>query len=151
MSPIPGQVIHGRYRIVALLHQGGMGAVYEAMDTILNIRCALKEMVPYPGTPGTALPQLREQFRQEAQLLAGLRHPNLVRVSDHFEDGGNAYLVMDFVNGRQLDEIIAKKGKLAEGKVLDWAQQLLQALAYCHEQGVIHRDVKPQNVMITWQ
>ncbi len=152
MPLIPGQVVHGRYRVVALLSaQGGMSTVYEVMDSALNIRCALKEMVPYPGTPGTVLPQLREQFRQEAQLLAGLRHPNLVRVSDHFEEDGNAYLVMDFVNGKQLDEIIAEKGRLAEGEVLGWARQVMEGLAYCHEHGVIHRDVKPQNVMITWQ
>jgi serine/threonine protein kinase len=151
VSPIPGQVIHSRYRVVALLHQGGMGAVYEVMDSALDIRCALKEMVPYPGTPGTVLPQLREQFRQEAQLLAGLRHPNLARVSDHFEEDGNAYLVMDFVNGKGLDEVIAEKRRLAEREVLDWARQLMDALAHCHENGVIHRDVKPQNVMITWE
>jgi uncharacterized repeat protein (TIGR01451 family) len=152
MSLIPGQVVNGRYRIVALLSdQGGMSTVYEVMDSVLNIRCALKEMVPYPGTKGTALPQLRDQFRQEAQLLAGLRHPNLARVSDHFEDDGNAYLVMDFINGRRLDEIIAEKGILTAGEVLGWARQLIQALAHCHEHGVIHRDVKPQNVMITWQ
>jgi serine/threonine-protein kinase len=144
-------MIRDRYRVVALLQHGGMGTVYEVMDSALNIRCALKEMVPYPGTPGTALPQLRDQFQQEAQLLAGLRHPNLTRVSNHFEDDGNAYLVMDFVNGKGLDEIIAEEGRLAEDKVLGWAAQLIQALAHCHAHGVIHRDVKPQNVMITWQ
>jgi serine/threonine-protein kinase len=145
-------VVRGRYRVVALLSdQGGMSTVYEAMDSALNIRCALKEMVPYPGTPGTALPQLRDQFQQEAQLLAGLRHPNMTRVSDHFEDDGNAYLVMDFINGKGLDELIAEKGRLTEEEVLGWARQLIQALAHCHEHGVIHRDVKPQNVMITWQ
>ena len=151
MSPVPGQVIHGRYRVIVRVHQGGMGAIYEVMDSTLNIRCALKEMVPYPGTPGTALPQLRDQFRQEAQLLAELRHPNLPRVFDHFEEDGNAYLVMDFINGRGLDEIIAEEGGLIEEEVLGWARQLMEALAYCHEHGVIHRDVKPQNVIITWQ
>jgi serine/threonine protein kinase len=151
VSPIPGQVIHGRYHVIVRLHQGGMGAIYEVMDSTLNIRCALKEMVPYPGTPGTALPQLRDQFQQEAQLLAELRHPNLPRVFDHFEEDGNAYLVMDFVNGRGLDEIIAEEGRLIEEEVLGWARQLMEALAYCHEHGVIHRDVKPQNVIITWQ
>ncbi len=151
MSLIPGQVVHGRYRVVALLSQGGMSAVYEAMDSTLGIRCALKEMIPYPGTPGTALPQLREQFQQEAQVLADFRCPNLPRVTDHFEEDGNAYLVMDLVQGKRLDEIIAQKGRLTEGEVLGWAQQLMDALAYCHEQGVIHRDVKPQNVVITSQ
>jgi len=151
MPLIPGQVVHGRYRVIALMSQGGMGAVYEAMDTVLNVRCALKEMIPYPGTQGSALPELREQFQQEAQLLAGLRHSNLPRVSDHFEEDGNAYLVMDFVYGRRLDEVIAQEGKMPEEEVLGWARQLIGALAHCHDRGVIHRDVKPQNVIITWQ
>jgi len=148
---IPGQMVHQRYRVVALLSQGGMGAVFEAMDSTLNIRCALKEMTPFPGAQGRALPALREQFLQEARLLAGLHHPNLPRVSDHFEEDGNAYLVMDFVHGQRLDEVVAQEGELPEAKVLEWAGQLLDALAYCHERGVIHRDVKPQNVIITWE
>ena len=152
MPLVPGQVIHNRYRVLALLSsQGGMSAVYEVMDNTLNVRCALKEMLPYPGTEGSALPDLREQFRQEAQLLASLRHPNLPRVSDHFEEDGNAYLVMEFVYGRRLDEVITQEGDLSEDEVLDWARQLIGALAHCHERGVIHRDVKPQNVIITWQ
>ena len=152
MPLVPGQMVHDRYRVVALLSsQGGMSTVYEVMDTTLNIRCALKELLPYPGTEGNALPELREQFQQEAQLLAGLRHPNLPRVSDHFDDDGSAYLVMDFVYGRRLDEVIAQEGALDEEEVLDWARQLIEALAHCHERGVIHRDVKPQNVIITWQ
>jgi len=152
MPLIPGQVVHDRYRVIALLSsQGGMSTVYEVMDTNLNIRCALKELLPYPGTEGNALPGLREQFQQEAQLLAGIRHPNLPRVSDHFDADGNAYLVMDFVYGRRLDEVIAQEGALDEEEVLDWARQLIEALAHCHERGVIHRDVKPQNVIITWQ
>ena len=151
MPLVPGQMVHGRYRVINLLSQGGMGAVYEAMDTALKVRCALKEMVPYPGTMGSALPELREQFQQEAQLLAGLRHPNLPRVSDHFEEDGNAYLVMDFVYGRRLDEVVAQEGALPEKEVLSWARQLMEALAHCHAEGVIHRDVKPQNVIVTWQ
>jgi len=151
MSLIPGQVIHGRYRVIARLHRGGMGDIYEVMDTTLHVRCALKEMAPYPGTLGTALPQLREQFQQEARLLAELRHPNLPRVTDHFEEDGNAYLVMDFIYGKRLDVVIAQRGRLSESEVLGWARQLMEALAHCHEQGVIHRDVKPQNVIVTPQ
>jgi len=152
MPLVPGQMVHDRYRVTALLSsQGGMSTVYEVMDTNLNIRCALKELLPYPGTEGDALPGLREQFQQEAQLLAGLRHPNLPRVSDHFDADGSAYLVMDFVYGRRLDEVIAQEGALDEEEALDWARQLIEALAHCHERGVIHRDVKPQNVIITWQ
>ena len=152
MPLVPGQVVHGRYRVLALLSsQGGMSTVYEVMDNTLNVRCALKEMLPYPGTAGDVIPELRDQFRQEAQLLASLRHPNLPRVSDHFEEDGNTYLVMEFVYGRRLDEVITQEGELSEDEVLEWARQLIGALAHCHERGVIHRDVKPQNVIITWQ
>lgn len=151
MTLVPGQVIYGRYRVVALLSQGGMSAVYEAVDTTLNVRCALKEMMPYPGTMGTELPQLREQFRQEAQLLAELRHPHLPRVTDHFEEDGNAYLVMDFIPGRRLDEVVAQRGELPEDEVIEWARQLMEAIAHCHAHGVIHRDIKPQNVIVTQQ
>lgn len=149
MALAPGQVVHNRYRVVTLLSKGGMGAVYEALDTTLGVRCALKEMVPYPGTSPAVLPQLREQFLQEARVLAELRHPNLPRVTDHFEEEGSVYLVMDYVYGKRLDEIVTQKGRLSEEEVLGWARQLMEALTYCHEHGVIHRDIKPQNVVIT--
>ncbi len=149
MSLIPGQIIYDRYRVITLLSPGGMSAVYEVIDITLSLRCALKEMMPYPGTSTTALPQLREQFQQEARLLAELRHPSLPRVTDHFEEDGNVYLVMDYIYGKRLDQVIAQDGDLSEERVLDWARQLMEALAYCHKQGVIHRDVKPQNVIIT--
>lgn len=149
MTLAPEQMIHNRYRIVTLLSKGGMGAVYEALDTTLGVRCALKEMVPYPGTSPAVLPQLREQFLQEARVLAELRHPNLPRVTDHFEEEGSVYLVMDYVYGKRLDEIVTQKGRLFEEEVLGWARQLMEALIYCHEHGVIHRDIKPQNVVIT--
>ena len=144
-----GQTLQNRYRILALLGQGGMGAVYRAWDLRLNIPVALKEMVPQPGIDPQALAQLRHQFYQEAQVLARLNHPNLVRVTDYFEEGGNAYLAMDFVEGQSLADLIAARGPLPEAPVLEWARQLLDALAYCHAQGVVHRDIKPQNIIIT--
>jgi serine/threonine-protein kinase len=125
-----------------------MGAVYRARDTRLNLPVALKEMVPQPGLDPRTLDQLRRQFHQEATTLARLSHPNLVRVTDFFEEGGNAYLVMGFVEGDSLATRIARDGALPETEVLAWADQLLDALSYCHANGVIHRDVKPQNVII---
>ena len=144
----PGTILQNRYQIVGLLGQGGMGAVYRAWDMRLNVHVAIKEMIPQPGIDPKSLAQLRQQFQQEATILARLSHPHLVRVGDFFEESGNAYLVMDFVEGQSLADLIARQGPLPEHQVLEWARQLLDALAYCHSQGVIHRDIKPQNVII---
>jgi serine/threonine protein kinase len=126
-----------------------MGAVYRAWDTRLNIPVAIKELVPQPGLDAPTLSHQRRQFIQEAQILARLRHPHLVNVTDYFEEAGNAYLVMEFMRGESLAERIEREGALDEAQVVTWAEQLLAALAYCHAQGVLHRDVKPQNVVIT--
>jgi len=144
----PGSVLQNRYRIVSLLGQGGMGAVYRAWDMRLSVPVALKEMIPQPGLDVQTLAKLRQQFQQEATVLARLNHPHLVRVTDFFEELGNAYLVMDFVEGESLAERITQRGSLPETQVLAWAEQLLSAVAYCHSQGIIHRDIKPQNVVI---
>ncbi|MBN1178054.1 MAG: serine/threonine protein kinase, partial [Anaerolineae bacterium] len=143
-----GYVLQGRYRVVSELGQGGMGAVYRAWDTRLNIPVAVKEMRPQPGLSAEMLADLRTQFHQEAVVLARLSHPHLVRVTDFFEDAGNVYLVMEFVEGENLAARIAREGALPEWQVLTWTRELLDALGYCHKQGIIHRDVKPQNVII---
>ncbi|HUX76892.1 MAG TPA: serine/threonine-protein kinase [Anaerolineae bacterium] len=144
-----GEMLGERYRIVKLLGQGGMGAVYRAWDTRLNRPVALKEMIPQSGLDVNMLSQLRGQFQQEAQVLATLAHANLVRVTDYFSGDGNEYLVMDFVEGESLADRIQREGAQSEKQVLAWARQLLDALAYCHGQGVIHRDIKPQNIIVT--
>jgi len=141
-------MLQNRYRIASLLGQGGMGAVYRAWDTRLNTPVALKEMTSQPGLDPHTLAQLRQQFQQEATILARLDHPHLVRVTDFFEEAGDAYLVMNFVEGENLAERIEREGAQPEGHMLEWAGQLLDALGDCHSQGVIHRDVKPQNVII---
>jgi len=149
MSFTIGQVIHNRYRVGALLGQGGMGNVYRARDLNLNIPVALKEMTPDPNADPHTLAQLHQQFKREAQVVASLDHPNLVRVTDYFSWSGSECLVMNFVEGESLVDRIRRGRALPEAQVLEWARQLLDALAYCHARGVIHRDVKPQNVIIT--
>ncbi len=143
-----GELLGERYRILRLLGEGGMGAVYQAWDVRLNVSVAVKEMMAQPGLDAATLEGLREQFQREATVLARLDHPNLVRVMDFFQERGNAYLVMNFVEGENLAALIERQGALPESQVLRWAEQLLDALAYCHARGVLHRDIKPQNVII---
>ncbi len=143
-----GQVVNNRYRIARLLCRGGMGAVYRAWDLNLNMAVALKEMIPQAGLEARKLGELRAQFQREAQVLAGLTHPNLPRVTDFFDWMGNSYLVMDFVEGESLGHLIAQQGALPESRVIEWAAQLLSALVACHERSIVHRDIKPQNIII---
>ena len=141
-------VLQNRYRVIRELGRGGMGAVYHAWDMRLSIPVALKEMIPQSDLDDEILQELRRQFQQEATVLARLNHPHLVGVTDFFEEGRNIYLVMQFVEGQSLSERIKQYGALPEEQVIAWSGQLLEALSYCHSQGVIHRDIKPQNIII---
>lgn len=156
-TPLPsGTVLRSRYKIVELIGQGGMGAVYHAEDLRLKGRqCALKEIRPELGGIPEVLAQTREQFYREASVLARLDHPTLPKVSDYFSDEGREYLVMDYVPGPNLREILnnaRRQGRfLTEETVLGWARQLCDALRYLHSQKppVLHRDIKPSNIKLT--
>jgi eukaryotic-like serine/threonine-protein kinase len=137
-----GQIVENRYRIDALLGQGGMGAVYRAVDLRINVPVAIKEN-------REAGPDAQKQFAREAGLLAGLRHPHLPRVTDHFflPDQGQ-YLVMDYIEGEDLGQVMARRGPIPEAQALAWIGQVLDALEYLHSRSVIHRDVKPANIKL---
>jgi formylglycine-generating enzyme required for sulfatase activity len=145
MPLLRDQILQQRYQIGSVLGQGGMGIVYEAFDLNLKVNVALKEMFILDAAHKI---QWQQQFRQEAEILARLNHVNLVNVIDFFELGTNAYLVMRFVAGESLEQRIKREGVLPEKQVLAWADQLLDALAYCHAHHIIHRDIKPANIII---
>jgi serine/threonine-protein kinase len=152
----PGAVLRGRYKIVASIGQGGMGAVYEAEDVRLaGRRCALKEVKLDPNMTDEARRQAQEQFYREASVLARLDHPTLPKVSDYFSEDDIDFLVMDFVPGRDLKDIMNEARRagqfLDEAEVLNWAAQLCDALAYLHRQepAIVHRDIKPANIKLT--
>ena len=154
-----GQVVYNRYRIVALLGQGGMGNVYRAWDINLRIPVALKENLETTS-------EAQKQFNEEALILARLSHPNLPRVTDYFSISGQAdYLVMDYVEGKDLEMLLdelnsplqpggATSSTPATGldlaQALTWVIQVCRALEYLHNQKppVIHRDIKPANIKI---
>ncbi len=141
----PDTVLQGRYRIIRQLGQGGMGAVYEAIDQRLDTTVALKETL-------FADERLRKQFEREARLLARLHHPALPRVSDHFSEGDGQFLVMQFIPGDDLSEMMTRRhDPFPADQVLTWADQLLDALDYLHTQDpqIVHRDIKPQNLKLT--
>lgn len=138
-------MVQGRYRVVRCLGNGGMGAVYEAVDERLGTSVALKQSFSVDQ-------RLRAQFQSEARLLASLAHPALPRVTDYFSEAGRNFLVMQFIEGVDLAEIlVTQPGPLPRERVIAWADQLLDALIYLHtrERQITHRDIKPHNLKLT--
>ena len=140
----PGTLLQQRYLIIEQIGQGGMGAVYKAQDKRLNNVVALKQTI-------VAGERLHKAFEQEAQLLAQLRHAALPVVIDHFYEPQGQFLVMEFIDGKTLFELLSKqKEPFKQSQILIWTKQLLEVLNYLHSQTppVIHRDIKPNNLKL---
>ncbi|MDY6872461.1 MAG: protein kinase [Chloroflexota bacterium] len=140
----PATILQERYQIIEKLGQGGMGAVFLAWDQTLETRVAVKSNF-------NPAPESVDQFLKEARLLAGLRHPNLPRVTDYFVIGKEQFLVMDYIPGDDLGKRLKLEGPQPLDDVLSWSRQLCAALAYMHSQDppVTHRDIKPANIKLT--
>jgi tetratricopeptide (TPR) repeat protein len=146
-------LLNGRYELIARVGQGGMGAVYKAIDTRFDNRAiAIKEM-SRAGLSSDHAQEAEDAFERESNLLSKLMHPNLPRIYDHFPGHERSYLVMDFIEGQTLEEYLEQEGSgsVSLEYVLNWGQQLCDVLDYLHTQQppIIFRDLKPSNVMIS--
>lgn len=139
-----GQRINDRYEIEKLIGEGGMANVYLARDTILDRRVAVK--VLRGDLAGDE--KFVRRFQREALSASSLSHPNIVEIYDVGEDEGNFYIVMEYIEGKTLKQLIKKRGVLSLSETMDIMLQLLDALASAHDSYIIHRDIKPQNIMI---
>jgi serine/threonine protein kinase len=139
-----GDVIAGRYELVELIGRGGMSSVWKAHDRLLDRTIAIKLL----HEQFTQDEEYVERFRREARSVAQLSHPNIVTVIDRGEDEGRQYIVFEYVEGENLKQLIERSGPLPVRDALLLTLQMARALGFAHERGLIHRDVKPQNVLL---
>jgi serine/threonine-protein kinase len=143
-DPLVGQVLDGRYRVEARIAVGGMATVYRAVDTRLDRVLALKVMHPTLATDATFV----ERFIREAKSVARLDHPNVVQVFDQGAEGAYVYLAMEYIAGCTLRDVLRERGALQPRAALDILEPVLAALGAAHRAGFVHRDMKPENVLI---
>src|SRR5881628_292664 len=139
-----GALVDGRYRVRGRVARGGMATVYTAVDERLERTVALKIIHPTQARDANFL----DRFTDEAKTIARLTHPNIVAVYDQGTHQGLPYLVMEFVRGRTLRELLAERRRLAPQEALAIMEQVLAAVAAAHRAGLVHRDVKPENVLV---
>jgi eukaryotic-like serine/threonine-protein kinase len=143
--PQPGDLISDRYELEELVGSGGMSSVFRARDLQLERQVAVKILLErYAGDP-----EYLERFRREARAVARLSHPNIVTVIDRGDDDGRQYIVFEHVDGENLKELVVRSGRLPVRRALELALSVADGLAFAHEQGLVHRDVKPQNVLLS--
>jgi tRNA A-37 threonylcarbamoyl transferase component Bud32 len=135
----------GKYRVVRLVGEGGMGAVYEGVHLEIGKRVAIKTMNPELA----AIPDARARFLREAQLTSRVRHPHAVDITDVGSEAGHTYLVMEFLEGEDLARHIERRGPMALDETADIMLPVLAAVTAAHDEGIIHRDLKPQNIFLS--
>src|SRR3954447_13159550 len=141
---VPGTLLGGRYRLIGLIGEGGMGEVYRATDLPLGQSVALK-FLPEAAAGNT---RLLERFHGEVRVARQVSHPNVCRVYDIGEIEGVPFISMEYVDGEDLSTLLQRIGRLPADKALDTARKVCAGLAAAHARGVIHRDLKPQNIMM---
>ncbi|MBX9394669.1 protein kinase [Streptomyces sp. TRM72054] len=143
-----GRLLAGRYRVVAQLGRGGMGVVWRAVDEVLGREVAVKELRTYTDAAGPELADLRLRMQREARAAARVRHPGVVAVHDIAEVDGRPLIVMELVDGPSLDDVLRDRGTLDPREAAGIGAKVMDALAAAHRVGVLHRDVKPGNILL---
>src|SRR5205823_6272011 len=136
--------IAGRYEVEELVGHGGMSSVYRAHDSLLERYVALKVLHEQYNEDDDFV----ERFKREARSVAQLQHPNIVTVIDRGEEDGRQYIVFEYIDGENLKELVIRKGRLELREALEIAREVARGLAFAHQNGLVHRDVKPQNVLL---
>src|SRR5918999_3001766 len=144
-----GRLVGGRYRLTTVVGRGGMGTVWRAHDELLDRDVAVKEVLLPPGLEAAERDILYQRTFREARASARLSHPGVVTVHDVVREDGRPWIIMQFVQARPLQEIIDQDGPLRPRRVAEIGLQVLEALNHAHAAGILHRDVKPSNVMIS--
>ncbi len=144
-APAPAYLLNKRYRLLSPLGSGGMAVVYKAQDLALGRLVAVKIL----REPLTNDPDFLARFQQEARAAANLAHPNIVTVHDFGRDGGRNYIVMEFIEGKDLKTLIKEGAPFKPDRALDIAIQICAGIGYAHRAGLVHCDVKPQNILVT--
>ena len=148
VDPLIGRVVNGRFKIVSVIARGGMGKVYKAEQSPLGRICALK--VLSPKYEGDRDPEFHKRFFLEASTAAKLTHPNTVTIFDYGQDGDDLYFIaMEFIEGRTLHRVLRDEGPFVETRVAHIAGQICRSLREAHAIGVVHRDLKPGNILLT--
>ncbi|MFJ8584229.1 serine/threonine-protein kinase [Streptomyces sp. NPDC093595] len=148
MSSGENELIAGRYRVVRQLGRGGMGVVWRALDEVLGREVAVKELRTYTDSSGHELADLRLRMQREARAAARVRHPGVIAVHDVADHQGRPVIVMELVDGPSLDDVLAERGVLDPREAAAIGAEVLEALGAAHAVGVLHRDVKPGNVLL---
>ncbi|MEU1314776.1 serine/threonine-protein kinase [Streptomyces tibetensis] len=143
-----GRLLAGRYRVTAALGRGGMGVVWKAVDEVLGREVAVKELRTYTDAAGPELAALQLRMRREARAAARVRHPGVIAVHDIAQVDGRPIIVMELVDGPSLDDVLRERGTLDPGEAAGIGAEVMDALAAAHRAGVLHRDVKPGNILL---
>ena len=136
-----GNLLNSRYTIHKLIADGGMSQVYYAHDRILNRDVAIKKLKK--EMYNTTL-----KIKKEVEFMLSLNHPNIVKIFDFFDENDEVYIVMEYVEGKTLKELVQASGKMSVNNAIKYVQQICDALSYAHAQNIIHRDIKPQNIIV---